>query len=96
MLLFLSVKLEEFVGKSFEESRDHLFEKIKTAYVAKRKLEDPDQILSLERYVVVNAVDVHWQDHLTEMEELRRSVGFVVTGHPLVNIRTRHFVPLKK
>ena len=52
-----------------------MFEKIKTAYDAKRKLEDPDQILSLERYVVVNAVDVHWQDHLTEMEELRRSVG---------------------
>ena len=71
----LSVKLEEFTGKSFEEAREHLFEKIKTAYDAKRKLEDPDQILSLERYVVVNAVDVHWQDHLTEMEELRRSVG---------------------
>ncbi|MAK47482.1 MAG: hypothetical protein CMI24_09615 [Opitutae bacterium] len=69
------MKLEEFVGKSFEESRDHLFEKIKSAYDTKRKLEDPEQILSLERYVVVNAVDVHWQDHLTEMEELRRSVG---------------------
>ena len=41
----------------------------------KRKLEDPEQIQSLERYVVVNAVDLHWQDHLTEMEELRRSVG---------------------
>jgi preprotein translocase subunit SecA len=25
--------------------------------------------------VVVNAADLHWQDHLTEMEELRRSVG---------------------
>ena len=25
--------------------------------------------------MVVNAVDVHWQDHLTEMDELRRSVG---------------------
>jgi preprotein translocase subunit SecA len=23
----------------------------------------------------VNAVDIHWQDHLTEMDELRRSVG---------------------
>ena len=25
--------------------------------------------------MVVNAVDVHWQAHLTELEELRRSVG---------------------
>ena len=30
----LSVKLEEFTGKSFEEAREHLFEKIKTAYDA--------------------------------------------------------------
>jgi preprotein translocase subunit SecA len=52
-----------------------LLEKITGAYEGKRKLEDPDQLQSLERYVVVNAVDIHWQDHLTEMDELRRSVG---------------------
>ena len=71
----LSAKLEELTGISFEKTRELLFSKIKSAYEAKRKLEDPEQILSLERYVVVNSVDVHWQDHLTEMEELRRSVG---------------------
>ena len=51
------------------------FLKNKNAYEAKRKLETPDQLQMLERYVVVNAVDIHWQDHLTEMDELRRSVG---------------------
>jgi len=25
--------------------------------------------------VVINAIDHHWQEHLTEMEELRRSIG---------------------
>ena len=50
-------------------------EKITSAYDAKRKLEDPERLEGLERNVVVNAVDVHWQDHLTEMDELRRSVG---------------------
>ena len=71
----LSFQLEELVGKEETEAKNLLVEKIFNAYEAKRKLEDPDQIHSLERYVVVNAVDLHWQDHLTEMEELRRSVG---------------------
>ena len=71
----LSFQLEELVGKEEAEAKNLLVEKIFNAYEAKRKLEDPDQIHSLERYVVVNAVDLHWQDHLTEMEELRRSVG---------------------
>ena len=71
----LSLQLDELVGKNEEEVQEHIFSKIQNAYEAKRKLEDPDQLQSLERYVVVNAVDVHWQDHLTEMEELRRSVG---------------------
>ena len=71
----LSFQLEELVGKEEAEAKNLLVEKIFNAYEEKRKLEDPDQIHSLERYVVVNAVDLHWQDHLTEMEELRRSVG---------------------
>ena len=71
----LSVKLDELLGKQPDEIRDHVFEKINAAYDAKRKLEDADAVVGLERYVVVNAVDVHWQDHLTEMEELRRCVG---------------------
>ena len=71
----LSVKLDDLVGKQPEEIQSHVLDKVQVAYEAKRKLEDPDAIIGLERYVVVNAVDVHWQDHLTEMEELRRSVG---------------------
>ena len=67
--------MEDFVGKSEEEVKNHLLQNVISAYEGKRKLEDPDQLQSLERYVVVNAVDVHWQDHLTEMDELRRSVG---------------------
>ena len=71
----VSFKAEDLVGKDEATAKDLILEKITNAYQAKRKLEDPEQILSLERYVVVNAADLHWQDHLTEMEELRRSVG---------------------
>ena len=71
----LSVRLDDLLGKDEAEVKDILLDKITTAYDAKRKLENPEQLQSLERYVVVNAADLHWQDHLTEMEELRRSVG---------------------
>lgn len=71
----VTIRLEELIEKSEEEVKAFLLEKVTGAYEAKRKLENPDQLQSLERYVVVNAVDVHWQDHLTEMDELRRSVG---------------------
>ena len=52
------------------------------------------QILSLERYVVVNAVDVHWQDHLTEMEKQEK--GFVVMDKdPLSEYKNEAFVHLR-
>ena len=70
-----------------------MIEKIHQAYEGKRKLENPEQIQSLERYVVVNAVDVHWQDHLTEMEELRRSVSLRGYGQkdPLSEYKSEAF-----
>jgi preprotein translocase subunit SecA len=71
----LSLRIEELLEKDEAEIKEILLYKINTAYEAKRKLENPEQLQSLERYVVVNAADLHWQDHLTEMEELRRSVG---------------------
>ena len=71
----LSVRLDDLLDKDEAEVKDILLDKITTAYDAKRKLENPEQLQSLERYVVVHAADLHWQDHLTEMEELRRSVG---------------------
>ena len=89
----LNLSAEEFVGKGEEGCRSLLLEKINQAYEGKRKLENPEQIQGLERYVVVNAVDVHWQDHLTEMEELRRSVGLRGYGQkdPLSEYKSEAF-----
>ena len=89
----LNLSAEEFVGLGEEGTQSLILEKIKQAYEGKRKLENPEQIQSLERYVVVNAVDVHWQDHLTEMEELRRSVGLRGYGQkdPLSEYKSEAF-----
>ena len=89
----LSFQAEDLFAKEEAEVKKLLLEKINNSYEAKRKLEDPEQIQSLERYVVVHAVDLHWQDHLTEMEELRRSVGLRGYGQkdPLSEYKSEAF-----
>jgi len=89
----LNLSAGDFVGLGEEACRNLLLEKITQAYEGKRRLEDPEQLQGLERYVVVNAVDVHWQDHLTEMEELRRSVGLRGYGQkdPLSEYKSEAF-----
>jgi len=90
----VSVKIEECEGKSFEELNEHLLQRIRDAYATKVSLESPESITDLERYVVVHSLDVHWQDHLTEMDELRRSVGLRSYGqkNPLSEYKSEAYV----
>ena len=55
----------------------------------KESVEIPEALGGLERYVVINGIDRHWQEHLTEMEELRRSIGLRSYGQkdPLVEYK---------
>ncbi|MDR3317312.1 MAG: preprotein translocase subunit SecA [Puniceicoccales bacterium] len=65
--------LEQF--DDVQEATNFVIEKIKSAYSIKLDVEDSDFLGDMEQYVMLNAIDHNWQDHLTEMEELRRSVG---------------------
>ena len=58
-----------------ETALESILAKIQEAYDSKEALQQPDAFKKLERWIVVSALDRHWQDHLTEMEDLRRSVG---------------------
>ncbi|MBI2518213.1 MAG: preprotein translocase subunit SecA [Opitutae bacterium] len=70
----ISAKVEELTGDT-EALLKTLGERVKSAYGLKESVEDPQALGGLERYIVINAIDHHWQEHLTEMEELRRSIG---------------------
>jgi preprotein translocase subunit SecA len=59
----------------FDRLLKQLVERVSQAYALKESVEDPTALGGLERYIVINAIDHHWQEHLTEMEELRRSIG---------------------
>ncbi len=88
----ISVRLEELKGDAAALVQ-LLLTKIKAAYAVKESVEIPEALGSLERYVVINAIDHHWQEHLTEMEELRRSIGLRSYGQkdPLVEYKTEAF-----
>ena len=66
---------EELMDKSPEEMREIIMEKIASLYKIREEVELPDALEAIERFVVLRALDKNWQDHLTEMEDLRRSIG---------------------
>ena len=72
----VSAKVGEISARrDFEALLKDLVERIQKAYALKESVEDAAALGGLERYIVINAIDHHWQEHLTEMEELRRSIG---------------------
>jgi preprotein translocase subunit SecA len=85
----ISIRTEELKGDNADALVAMLLGRINEAYKIKESAEIPEALGSLERYVVINAIDHHWQEHLTEMEELRRSIGLRSYGQkdPLVEYK---------
>jgi len=85
----ISIRVDELNSRDQEVLVTLLLDRIKQAYAVKESVEIPEALGSLERYVVINAIDHHWQEHLTEMEELRRSIGLRSYGQkdPLVEYK---------
>jgi len=89
----ISLRLDELQGSDVEVLAKLILERIQQAYAVKESVEQPEALGSLERYVVINAIDHHWQEHLTEMEELRRSIGLRSYGQkdPLVEYKSEAY-----
>ena len=89
----ISCRTEDLGGNDSAPIVERLLARIREAYAVKESVEQPDALGALERYVVINAIDHHWQEHLTEMEELRRSIGLRSYGQkdPLVEYKGEAF-----
>mgnify|MGYP001409819404 CR=1 FL=1 len=85
----IGLKAEDVKGSDVTTLTAGVVEKIRTAYAVKESVEEPEALAAIERYIVINAIDHHWQEHLTEMEELRRSIGLRSYGQkdPLVEYK---------
>ena len=88
------LKSEEVSERDVEGTGKYVLEKIEAAYAMKEAVENPEALRALERYVIIHSLDKHWQDHLTEMEDLRQSVGLRGYGQkdPLNEYKNEAFV----
>ena len=70
-----------------------LMERVKSAYAAKEANEDPAGLKTLERYVILNAIDRLWQEHLYNMDSLRTGIGLRAYGQrdPLVEYKNEAY-----
>ncbi|MBO6103386.1 MAG: preprotein translocase subunit SecA [Opitutales bacterium] len=65
----------DLLGKTDVEMKRAVMDKVAALCKVRDEVEDPAALKYIERYVLMRAFDKNWQDHLTEMEDLRRSVG---------------------
>ena len=72
--LGLTSEKAQFETRTAEENAQFLIEKIKQAYERKSSHEEPTAVKSLERYIILNAIDRLWQEHLYAMDALREGV----------------------
>jgi len=89
----VSMPKEELEGCDVNEAVNRCLNNIREAYATKESFEEKEALLPLERYVIIRAIDKNWQDHLTEMDELRRSVNLRSYGQkdPLVEYKSEGF-----
>jgi preprotein translocase subunit SecA len=87
--LALSKEKAAFSTRTIEENSKFLVETITASYERKSELEHPEALKGLERYIILNAIDRLWQEHLYAMDGLREAVYLRAFGQkdPLVEYK---------
>jgi preprotein translocase subunit SecA len=89
------VKREEVDVKveGVAKAAETVLAKVKHAYDVKMANETPEFRTNVERQVMLQAIDTHWQDYLRSMDNLRQGVGLRAYGQrdPLVEYKREAF-----
>ncbi len=87
--LGLSAERAELDKRTPEENGAYIVEIIKNAYEQKAAIEEQAALSGLERYIILNAIDRLWQEHLYAMDGLREAVSLRAFGQkdPLVEYK---------
>ncbi|MGJ8640140.1 MAG: preprotein translocase subunit SecA [Opitutaceae bacterium] len=90
----IALKGEDVQGLDEDAQHKLIMERINKAYDDRESFEDKEALIGLARYLVMRPLDRRWQDHLTEMEELRRSVNLRSYGQkdPLNEYKSEAYV----
>jgi preprotein translocase subunit SecA len=78
---------------SIEAFCERLLEKVKEAYRIKSTLSDPRTVGLFERFVLLRAIDINWQDYLRSMDHLREGIRLRAYGQrdPLIEYKKEAF-----
>ncbi|MBO0695005.1 MAG: SEC-C domain-containing protein, partial [Verrucomicrobia bacterium] len=91
--LGLAREKAQFDTRTVDENAKFLIERIREAYERKSSHEEPTAVKSLERYIILNAIDRLWQEHLYAMDALRE--GVYLRGYaqkdPLIEYKTEAY-----
>jgi len=80
-----------------DATTDHLIATVKTAWEAREKDVGPDEMRSLERFLLLSSIDMRWKDHLHAMDGLKTGIGlrgygqqdpkvmYKIEGHSMFN-----------
>jgi preprotein translocase subunit SecA len=91
--LALSRATASLDSRSLEDNSQFIIEKIKTAYGQKVLHEESEAVTGLERYILLNAIDRLWQEHLYAMDGLREGIYLRSYGQkdPLVEYKAEAY-----
>jgi preprotein translocase subunit SecA len=66
---------------------------VRDAYERKISFENPEHLVSIERFTILSAIDKLWQEHLYTMDSLRGSIGLRAYGQrdPLIEYKSEAF-----
>jgi preprotein translocase subunit SecA len=87
----IAVKREELGTKreDLEQTSEMIFERVRLAYEAKMVNDAGDLSQAVERYIMLQSIDLHWQDYLRSIDSLRQGVGLRAYGQrdPLIEYK---------
>ena len=91
--LGLSRTSAKFDTRAAEENSQFLVDRIKQSYQQKVSHEESEAVVGLERYVILNAIDRLWQEHLYAMDGLREGIYLRSYGQkdPLVEYKAEAY-----
>ncbi len=92
--LGLTAENSQFETRDTAANSAFLIDRLKTAYTSKAAHEDDLALQSLERYILLNAIDRLWQEHLYGMDALREGISLRSYGQkdPLVEYKNEAYL----
>lgn len=71
----IRIAIDEILTLNRDLAAAYIMKKINELQESREKYESKEALHYLERHLLIRAIDKNWQNHLTDMDELRRAVG---------------------